>query len=437
MRFLYLVLFGLSLTTPVTAQTFPLHVSPDGRHLRTADERPFFYQADTPWWILYRLEMEEVAEYLDARRAQGFNALQIMLTGGKDLVNIHGEGPFLAGNDLGQPNERYFARADSILDLATERGFLLALVPLWSGCCRADYAGLDPDGNPQPLNANGRVKAEAYGRWLGERYGRRANVLWIIGGDNDPYNARTEIEAYANGLRATTTDQLFTYHPASTHSSTDVWPRSTPWLDVSMVYTYFRGFEKAWNRVQPDVYEVCRTEWKKNQLPFFLGESTYEREHEPLGSAQQIRKQAWWAALSGATGHAYGSPNWKLDPRDDWRKLLRMPGAESLGHLPALLTEFGWPDLAFDFNDELLAEGRGDYASNDFAVAALARAYRAAVVYLPSPRPVRLRAGMLRGTAHQFRWMNPRTGERTAAEALRYDRTYAPPGAGDWLLLVE
>ncbi len=421
----------------VTAQTFPLQVSPDNRHLQTADNRPFFYQADTPWWILYRLEMDEVADYLDTRKAQGFNALQIMLTGGKDLKNIYGEGPFPGDNDLSRPNERYFARADSILDMATERGFLLALVPLWSGCCREDYAGEDGDGNPLPLNINGAAKAEAYGRWLGDRYGDRNNILWIIGGDNDPFNARDEIDAYARGLAATTTGQLFTYHPSSTHSSTDVWPRGTPWLDVSMVYTYFRGFERAWNRIQPDVYEVSRTEWNKNELPFFLGESTYEGEHLPRGSAQQVRKQAWWAALSGATGHAYGSPNWRLDPADDWRANLQLPGAASLGHLPTLLTEFGWPAFDYDFHDELLVTGRGQYASNDFAVAAYARDYRAALIYLPSARPVGLSAGQLRGDGHRVRWFDPRTGQRHPAETLAYDREYAPPGEGDWVLIVE
>ena len=81
-----------------------------------------------------------------------------------------------------------------------------------------------------------------------------------------------------------------------------------------MVYTYFRGFNKAWNCVQQDVYEVCYAEYKKAAgMPFILGESTYEGEHGDWGNDLQVRKQAWWAVLSGAAGHAYGSPRWKME----------------------------------------------------------------------------------------------------------------------------
>ncbi|MGB3777753.1 MAG: DUF4038 domain-containing protein [Tunicatimonas sp.] len=72
----------------------------------------------------------------------------------------------------------------------------------------------------------------------------RPPIVSAPGGDNDPFNALEEIEAMADGLHRQAGNQLFTYHAASTHSSTDVFPEAD-WLDVSMVYTYFRGFGKA------------------------------------------------------------------------------------------------------------------------------------------------------------------------------------------------
>ena len=37
----------------------PLRVAPDGRHLLRADDRPFFYLADTAWSLMHRLTREE------------------------------------------------------------------------------------------------------------------------------------------------------------------------------------------------------------------------------------------------------------------------------------------------------------------------------------------------------------------------------------------
>ena len=213
---------------------------------------------------------------------------------------------------------------------------LLAIAPAWSGCCGEGWAGKEKDGAPKPLNTNGAEKSRELGRWLGQRYGKFDNVMWILGGDNDPNNAREEIRALGLGLKDTAPRQLITYHAASSHSSTDVWPADEPWLDVSMVYTYFRGFNKAWNKNQPDVYEVSHAEFAKLPVrPFFLGESTYEGEHGDWGSAVQARKQAYWCVLGGGFGHAYGSPNWNFPT--NWREVLELPGAQQPETFPQSL----------------------------------------------------------------------------------------------------
>ena len=108
-----------------------------------------------------------------------------------------------------------------------------------------------------------------------------------------------------------------------------------------MIYTYFRGFNKAWNKDQPDVYEAGWREYAKAPpKPFFLGESTYEGEHGAWGSELQVRKQAYWAVLSGAAGHAYGSLNWNM--LENWRTHLDLPGAGSLKHLREFFESIDW-----------------------------------------------------------------------------------------------
>jgi hypothetical protein len=160
---------------------------------------------------------------------------------------------------------------------------------------------------------NGVEKTRDFGRWLGRRYARFDHLMWTPGGDNDPGSAREHYRALASALKGAAPQQLITFHAASSHSSTDVWP-GEDWLDVSMIYTYFRGLNKAWNRNQPDGYEVGWEEYHRRPArPFSLGESTYEGEHDAWGSPLQTRKQAYWSVFSGGMGPAYGSPNWRCE----------------------------------------------------------------------------------------------------------------------------
>ena len=392
---------------------FPSSVSADGRYLIDAAGKPFFYQADTAWMLPLRRTVAEADEYFALKKTQGFNAIQLQLTGFLGMKNDEGRLPFGENHDFATPDEAFFAKIDAIFERAAARNLYLAVAPLWSGCCGEGWAGKSEDGTPKPMNANGPDKCCAFGRWLGERYGKFQNLMWILGGDNDPYNAYEEIIALAEGLRAAAPHQLRTYHAASTHSSTDVFP-DADWLDISMTYTYFRGFNKAWNKVQPDVYEVNATERRKMPpKPFFLGESTYEREHGDWGSPLQIRKQAWWSALSGATGHAYGSANWKME--DNWRELAELPGAQSLKHLADLFAECPWERLNPFHEWRNMDFAVDSYADNNAPIYADARFLgkgqgKLLIAYLPSPRFVWAYFG---GEDARMFWYDPTSGEKT------------------------
>ena len=61
------------------APAFPLKVTENRRHLVDRWGTPFFYNADTAWLLFNKLSEAEAAEYLAARRAQGFNAVQVSL----------------------------------------------------------------------------------------------------------------------------------------------------------------------------------------------------------------------------------------------------------------------------------------------------------------------------------------------------------------------
>lgn len=435
------IVFLATVTSLQAAPAFPLQVSENRRHLVDARGTPFLYHADTPWMLFLKLTEAEAKDYITRRREQGFNALQVQLTGFLGMTNLAGELPF-AGTppeqDFARPNEKFFAPVDRVVAEAQRQGILLAIAPLWSGCCGEGWAGRDQAKRPVPLNVNGAEKARELGRWLGQRYGKFDNVMWILGGDNDPNNARAEIRALGLGLKETAPHQLITYHAASTHSSTDVWPADERWLDVSMVYTYFRGFNKAWNKNQPDVYEVSHAEFAKLPVrPFFLGESTYEGEHGDWGSAGQARKQAYWCVLGGGFGNAYGSPDWNFPP--NWREVLALPGANSLKHFRILFESRPWWKLIPDSHNVVAVEGRGPFATNDFTATALADDGSFAIAYLPTQRAVTIDLTKLSGERVNAWWFNPREGAVTHIGELADKQRHAfePPGDGDWVLVLD
>lgn len=401
---------------------------------------PFLYQADTPWMLFAKLTEAEAEDYVARRKEQGFSVLQVQLTGFLGMTNLAGEFPFAGAppeQDLARPNETFFAHVDRVVANAQRQGMLLAIAPAWSGCCGEGWAGRGEGGALKPLNANGAEKAREFGRWLGRRYGKFDNVLWILGGDNDPSNARSEIRALGLGLKDTAPQQLITYHAASTHSSTDVWPTEERWLDLSMVYSYFRGFNKAWNRNQPDIYEVSHAEFAKRPVrPFFLGESTYEGEHGDWGSALQVRKQAYWCVLGGGCGHAYGSPNWNFPGH--WREVLELPGAKSLRHLRTVLESQAWWKLVPDVSNVVAVDGRGPYATNDYAVTAIADDGSFALSYLPSKRTLTVNLARISGQRISATWFNPRTGLTTWIGEFtdRRREAFEPTGDGDWVLVL-
>ena len=273
-----------------------------------------------------------------------------MLTGFEGEKNIYGVKPFANSADFSSINTAYFDHVDWVLRQADSLGLLIAVVPLWAGCCGEGYGGKGAVGPTSFMDKNGPLKSKAFGEYIGKRFAKYNHVLWIIGGDIDPFEDRETMNQLALGIKSQAPHQLMTYHASSSHSSTDVWENAS-WLDVVMTYTYFRGFNKAWNKNQPDVYEVNFKEYAKSPVkPFFLGESTYESEHDAWGSAVQARKQAYWSVLSGGIGNAYGTPMWNFP--SNWRTFLELPGGNSLRIISTYFNSRPWYQIVPDPNQK-------------------------------------------------------------------------------------
>jgi hypothetical protein len=384
---------------------------------------------------MVQLTRDEVDAYLEDRAARGFNTLLVNLIEHKFArtppANAYGQVPFSRPGDFSTPNEAYFAHVDWVVQRAASKGFLLLLVPALAG-----YDGGEQGWYRETVR-NGPAKMRDYGRFLGRRYARFANIMWVHGGDYNPPD-RAPINALVAGIREYDRRALHTAHAAPETAAADFWG-TEGWLDVNTVYTY--GDVRAKSLAQHA---------RPGPMPFFFIEGRYENEAAD-GTPHRMRVQAYEAVLSGAMGHVFGNnPIWHFDgpglypARVNWRQALDGPGSRSMSHVHALFASRPWWTLAPDVSGALLSRGIRDRPAD--GVAAVARDRSFAVAYLPRVRTVSLDLGALAGPGVDARWFDPASGAFVTvpgspfpAKGAREFRPSSPNAMndGDWVLLLE
>ena len=97
---------------------------------------PFFYNADTCWFLCFKATNDEVLHYLDNRREKGVTVIQTMLLPWKQEGNDSWFGVKAFENDqFDKPVEKYWKHVDWVIAAARERNITLAMALSWSGCC--------------------------------------------------------------------------------------------------------------------------------------------------------------------------------------------------------------------------------------------------------------------------------------------------------------
>jgi len=170
-----------SLNTNAQYPDFPLKVSSNSRYLMDQQGQPFFYHADTPWMLASNLSVEDAKEYISIRKKQGFNTLQMHVLPfiPAEKPNLFGQYPF-EELDFSRPNQAFFLHVDSILSIIEAEGMLVMLNPVWMDCCR--------NGWEQIIRDNGTEKCRIYGRYVAEVFSKHKNIMWLHGGDKDPFD---------------------------------------------------------------------------------------------------------------------------------------------------------------------------------------------------------------------------------------------------------
>jgi hypothetical protein len=407
---------------------FPLTLSGDGRYLVDADGRPFLLHGDAAWSLIVQLDLDDLQEYLDARRAQGFNALVVNLIehhyADDPPRDVYGQEPFTTPGDFSTPNEDYFAHVDDVLAMAAERGFVLLLAPAYLG-----YGG-EEEGWFEEMEDAGPQVLRDYGRYVGERYADDDNIIWLEGGDYTPDDDGMRlVDAVANGIRDRDARHLHAAHWGPETSGSDVDP---DWMDLDTTYTYELVYEKGLEDYDGN-----------GGKPRILVESAYEDDIKDT-TPRSLRAQAYYALLTGAVGQVYGhGATWQFDA--EWRAALDTPGSCGMVHVRNLFARLPWPELRPDEHHRVLVGGAGTFGQDDYATAAVTADGDVAVVYAPEVRTVEVSLDGFSGPV-SVRFYDPTDGTVVDAEGspLRPAGTVdlTPPGRNamgdtDWVIVLD
>jgi len=419
-----LALGALPAALPAQDVTFPLRIGPTGRTLTDQRGVPFLVHGDTPWSLTHNLTFEEAVRYMTVRKGQGFNTLMVSVPDAYDAdgnksyaPDRYGQQPF-AEDDLTQPNEPYWAHVDRVFKEAERLGFLLLVTPA--------YLGADRDGYVELLKKAGPPRCRQYGLWIGRRYHALSNILWVHGGDRNPWDVKDEVRALAQAIREVDERHLHTAHWANGTAALDYFG-DEGWLDLNSSYTY-----------GPVAWRILADREGPLPRPTFLIESHYENDFGGK-TAEDVRAYPYRAVLSGAAGHLFGNkPTWFCGR--GWEEALDSPGARYMSHAIALFRSRPWYDLEPDRTHQFVVEGHGESGADEGVQAAVTRDRTTVVAYLPAGRrEVRVDLERLPGRRFRAWWFDPRTG--IAASPLPFDRsgsrTFAPPAEGDFVLVID
>lgn len=451
---LYSILFLLLLANQnLIAQQIngPIQIHPDHRFLMTSEKEPFFWMADTAWELFHRLDKQEAIMYLDKRKEQGFNVVQAVVLAELDGINTPNANGDLPFTDLAKwkYNEAYFQHIDLILDLAMQRDIHIALLPTWGDKLFKHSWGIGPEiFNPKT--------AYDYGKWIGNRYKDRKNLIWVLGGDRNPRENSEDIEVWnqmAKGILETqnpTNKILITFHPQPMEpGGSSVWFHEADWLNFNMHQTGHCPNYPTYSRITYD-YQLSPTK------PTIDGEPMYE-EHPKCFNAKElgyseatdIRKIMYWNVFAGAAGQTYGChavwQMYDLDkapinaPLKPWHQSLDLEVANQVKHLKNLMLSRPYFDRIPD--QRLIAENQEE--DETLVVATKSRSGDYAFFYFPTGKSIRLDLSGLKNQKLRFSWYDPRTGVTLDYPIQIVNPKLVPvtpPSSGrgnDWVLIVD
>ena len=330
-----------------------LKVSDDKHYLIHENGRPFFWLGNTAWLLPERLTRDEVDFYLSRECEEGYNVEQIQVLNAIPTFNIYGRqandeqfsfAQFTSKNVYG-----YWDHLDYIVDKAEANGIYIAMDCIWGS----------------QISRMNVQQAATYGRFLGNRYKDKPNIIWMIGGDVLGSKGTESWDALARAIKEVDKNHLMTFHPRGRTTSAQ-WFNDREWLDFNMFQSGHRRYGQRNGDIDypiPDNTEednwqyVSLSQKPENLKPVIDGEPSYEDIPQglhdinaPRWQANDVRRYAFWAVFAGCFGHTYGhnsimqfmrpglSPAYGASKA--WWDALNAPGYKQMKYLKRLMLSF-------------------------------------------------------------------------------------------------
>ena len=422
----------------------PIKIDKTGRFFLRQDGSPFFYMADTAWSAPQKLNREEWDYYLRKRSEQRFNAVQICALSEDDGLakpNRYGSLPFLTKDDYigAEPDERqeynFWKHLDWMIDKAGQYDMMVALLPTWGDKFNCGQNGIGPeifDGD----------NAYRYGKWIGKRYKRFENIIWVLGGDRALEIKRhyRVIEEMSRGILESDPNHLMTFHPCGAMSSAD-FLRDCSFLD-------FHSLQSGHGVECYDSWKMARKTLLMESKPCLDMECRYEDFpacfREDIGYCwddADIRQNIYWNMMEGTCGLTYGHRSvWRFEPCRSpaypftWKEALDRPGAQQIQYVELLRTSRTF----FDFR--AAPELTEDYPASNAHIG-VGRGEDYAFFYSPLGLPIKIFLESFSQAPIRLSWFNPRTGSETPFSVVEAKtQVVVPPTAGkgnDWVLIAD
>lgn len=434
-----------------------LGMSENKRFFVTQDGKPFFWLGDTGWLLFIKCNREETLHYLDIRKQQGFNVIQVMVLHTLSAKTVYGAGAIesndvstpivTAGNNINEPGAYdYWDHVEWVVQEAAKRGIYMALVPVWGSNVKEGKVSA--------------TQATIYGKFLAERFKNYSNIIWLNGGDIMGSDHKEVWEALGKTIKKYDARHLMTYHPRGRYTSSD-WFLNESWLDFNMFQSGHRKYAQDTSSLEK--HRFGEDNWKyvvndyalKPTKPTLDGEPSYE--HIPEGlhdslnrrwNAADIRRYAYWSVFAGAAGftygdnavmqfHTMGEKGGAYGVRENWKDDIYAPGAQQMHFLKSLM-------LSKDYFSRIPAQQivlNNSGKQYEYLLATKGKDY--AMVYTFIGKNFSIDASKLDFKANKAKWFKPADGSIQNAKFKKKGNilSFNPPGkkerGNDWVLIIE
>lgn len=404
----------------------PVRLARDRRHFAHEDGTPFLWLTDSTRDGARISDPDSWQTYARIRATQRFTGIQWAVGPGADANNQSA----FTGRDRIRLNPEFFQRLDAKIEILNRAG-LLSVITLFRAADRQAAGAL----TQEQLTLLARYTAA---RWSAY------NVawLWFVEGNEAP-----DVECCQRAGRSA--------YNVTAHAPVIVVPldRSfSPFRDEKWVDAF--GFVGDRNEalLAKLLTGPLAAEWRREPArPLIDVEIAREnrlRSDQTRVTAQDVRRALWWSLLlAPPAGAGYsadrviswdrsresapeGKPGGNLPA---WQQALFLPGARQMAAAAAILDSFEFWRLRPV--PRAVAPGADDSGSRAGIAAAATDANDPGLVYVPDGGVLRLFRDRL-PPLPVVDWINPQSGEQTAAVALVEGRIcqFAAPGPGDWLL---